>query len=55
MYAQVCTKPDIAFVLSVLGRFQSNPGTPHWIAAKKVLRYLQRTKGTCLCTKVGVN
>ncbi|BBG92832.1 transposable element gene [Prunus dulcis] len=26
MYAQVCTRPDLAFCISVLGRFQSNPG-----------------------------
>ncbi|KAM2628345.1 hypothetical protein TB2_001696 [Malus domestica] len=44
MYAQVCTRPDLAFAVSVLGRFQSNPGTAHWIAAKKVLRYLKRTR-----------
>lgn len=30
MYAQVCTLPDLAFALSVLGRFQSNPGNHHW-------------------------
>ncbi|KAM1760174.1 hypothetical protein ACFX12_003074 [Malus domestica] len=29
MYAQVCTRPDLAFALSVLGRFQSNPGVAH--------------------------
>ena len=44
MYAQVCTRLDIAFAISVLGRFQSDPGMDHWRAAKKVLRYLQRTK-----------
>ncbi|KAI5354743.1 hypothetical protein L3X38_007638 [Prunus dulcis] len=44
MYAQVCTRPNLAFCISVLGRFQSNPGQAHWIAGKKVLRYLQRTK-----------
>ena len=44
MYAQVCTRPDLAFAVSVLGRFQSNPSTPHWIAAKKVLKYLKRTR-----------
>ncbi|KAM1133510.1 hypothetical protein ACFX19_043460 [Malus domestica] len=44
MYAQVCTRPDLAFALSVLGRFQSNPGACHWVAAKKVLRYLKRTR-----------
>ncbi|CAL8075801.1 unnamed protein product [Prunus armeniaca] len=44
MYAQVCTRPDLAFCISVLGRFQSNLGQAHWVAGKKVLRYLQRTK-----------
>ena len=44
MYAQVCTRPDIAFIVGVLGRYLSNPGQAHWVAAKKVMRYLQRTK-----------
>lgn len=44
MYAQVCTRPDIAFAVSMLGRYQSNPGIIHWRATKKVLRYLQGTK-----------
>ena len=44
MYAQVCTRPDIAFAVGVLGRYLSNPGLMHWQAAKKVLRYLQGTK-----------
>ncbi|KAL5824162.1 hypothetical protein ACOSQ3_020225 [Xanthoceras sorbifolium] len=44
MYAQVCTRPDIAFVVGMLGRYQSNPGLDHWKAVKKVMRYLQGTK-----------
>ena len=44
MYAQVCTRPDIAFAVGVLGRYQSNPSIDHWRAAKKVMRYLQGTK-----------
>ncbi|KAM1561755.1 hypothetical protein ACFX1Z_004844 [Malus domestica] len=44
MYANICTRPDLAFIVGLLGRFQSNPGEAHWVAAKKVLRYLQRTK-----------
>ena len=44
MYVQVCTRPDIDFVVSMLGRYQSNPGMDHWRATKKVLRYLQGTK-----------
>ncbi|XP_062089479.1 secreted RxLR effector protein 161-like [Humulus lupulus] len=44
MYAQVCTRPDIAFVVGMLGRYKSNPGLDHWRATKKVMRYLQGTK-----------
>ncbi|XP_050121377.1 secreted RxLR effector protein 161-like [Malus sylvestris] len=44
MYAQVFTRPDLAFALSVLGRFQSNPGIAHWNVGKKVLRYLKKTR-----------
>lgn len=44
MYAQICTRPDIAFISGVLGRYQSNPGNDHLIAAKKVIRYLHRYK-----------
>ena len=48
MYAQVCTRPDLAFLVGILSRFQSNPTYEHWIASKKVLRYLQRTKSHML-------
>ena len=48
MYAQVCTRPDIAFVVGMLGRYLSNPGSQHWKAAKKVLMYLQGTKDLML-------
>ena len=44
MYAQVCTRPDIAYIVGMLGKYLSNPGKDHWIAAKRVMRYLQRTK-----------
>jgi hypothetical protein len=44
LYAQVCTRPDIAMAVGMLGRYQSNPEMEHWKAAKKVMRYLQGTK-----------
>lgn len=44
MYAQVCTRPDLAYIVGVLGRYLSNPGLDHWKAAKRVMRYLYRTK-----------
>ena len=28
-YGQVCTRPDLAFITGLLGRFQSNSGTEH--------------------------
>ncbi|WJZ88161.1 hypothetical protein VitviT2T_007490 [Vitis vinifera] len=50
MYAQVCTRPDIAFIVTVLGRYLSNLGHDHWVAAK-VMTYLQRTKDFMLVYK----
>ena len=29
MYAQVCTRPDIAFIFGVLDRYLSDPGQSH--------------------------
>jgi Reverse transcriptase (RNA-dependent DNA polymerase) len=51
MYAQICTRPDIAFAVGMLGRYQTDPGMDHWKAAKKVLRYLQGTKDYMLTYK----
>ncbi|XP_031111850.1 secreted RxLR effector protein 161-like [Ipomoea triloba] len=50
-YVQVCTRPDIAFAVGMLGRYQSNPGLDHWRAAKKVMRYLKGTKDHMLVFK----
>jgi len=41
MYAMVETRPDIAYAVSVLSRFCSNPNKTHEAAAKHVLRYLK--------------
>jgi hypothetical protein len=47
-YAQVCTRPDLAFITGVLGRYHANPGIEHWKMVKKVLRYVQGTKDLML-------
>ncbi|KAI0499188.1 hypothetical protein KFK09_020090 [Dendrobium nobile] len=44
MYAQVCTRPDIAYIVGMLGRYLSNLGIDHWKAVKRVMMYLKRTK-----------
>jgi hypothetical protein len=51
MYAQVCTRPDLAFVTGLLDRFQSNLGFKHWQSTKKALHYLQETKHYMLTYK----
>ncbi|XP_070005939.1 secreted RxLR effector protein 161-like [Nicotiana tabacum] len=43
MYVQVYTRPDIAFTVRMLDRYQSNPGLDHWKVGKRVLRYLHGT------------
>ena len=44
IYAQVCTRPHMSFVVDVIGRFMSNHGLIYYQAVKKVFRYLQGTK-----------
>ncbi|KAK1630960.1 hypothetical protein QYE76_005275, partial [Lolium multiflorum] len=40
MYLASATRPDISFAVSKLSRFMSNPGTDHWHALDRVMRYL---------------
>ncbi|GJT25703.1 retrovirus-related pol polyprotein from transposon TNT 1-94 [Tanacetum coccineum] len=43
MYAMHCTRPDIAFAVSKLSQYTSNPSLEHWDAVSRVLEYLKRT------------
>ncbi|KAL0319888.1 UNVERIFIED_CONTAM: Retrovirus-related Pol polyprotein from transposon TNT 1-94 [Sesamum radiatum] len=43
-YAVQCTKPDIAYALSVTSRYQTYAGVAHWGAVKSILKYLKMTK-----------
>ena len=44
MYAMLCTRPDVNLAVSLVGRYQSNPGMEHWTTVKNILKYLKRTK-----------
>ena len=44
MYAMLCTRPDICFVIGMISRYQSDPGKEHWIVVKHILKYLWRTR-----------
>lgn len=37
------TRPDISYVVSILSQFMAKAHESHWIAAKRVLRYLKGT------------
>ena len=43
MYFMVCTRPDLAYIVSTLSRFMINPGPYHWEAVKWLLKYLRGT------------
>src|SRR3954468_22300926 len=44
MYVMLCTRPDVNLAVSLVGRYQSNPGKEHWTAVRNILKYLKRTK-----------
>ncbi|XP_040869839.1 secreted RxLR effector protein 161-like [Glycine max] len=37
------TRPDIAYCVGLIRRFMEKPKTPHFLAAKRILRYVKRT------------
>ena len=43
MHPMIWTRPDLAFSVSTLGQFCSNPTETHWQAAEDVLRYVNQT------------
>ncbi len=43
MYAMVYMRPDLAYAVSKLSQYGSNPKEVHWKAVKRVLRYIKGT------------
>ncbi|KAH9704158.1 hypothetical protein KPL70_011349 [Citrus sinensis] len=41
--------PDIAQVVGAVSRYMANPGGEHWIAVKRILRYIRGTSDVALC------
>ncbi|KAJ9544125.1 hypothetical protein OSB04_023832 [Centaurea solstitialis] len=44
MYAMTCTRPDVSYALSMVSRYQGNPGESHWTAVKNILKYLRNMR-----------
>ncbi|KAG4035871.1 hypothetical protein PC123_g28561 [Phytophthora cactorum] len=44
MHLMTATRPDIAYAVGYVSRFMENPQEEHWVAVKRIFRYLQGTK-----------
>ena len=43
MWGQLATRPDLSFAVSLLARYQTNPGINHWNALMNVIGYIKNT------------
>jgi hypothetical protein len=41
----VNTRLDISYVVSLVAQYLSNLGEKHWLAVKRIMRYLKRNDG----------
>ena len=51
MHLTTATRPDIAYAVGYVSRFMENSQEEHWVAVKRILRYLQGTKMHGICYK----
>ena len=49
MYLMMGSRPDIAYAVGKLARFCEKPKWKHWVAVKRVLRYIRGTSKMGLC------
>jgi hypothetical protein len=45
------TRPDITHAVNEVSKFMQNPGQQHWVAVKRIMRYLNGTANKCLIFK----
>ncbi|KAG2871790.1 hypothetical protein PC117_g28168 [Phytophthora cactorum] len=55
MHLMTATRPDIAYAVGYVSRFMEKPQEEHWVAVKRIFRYLQGTKTHGICFKPGNN
>ena len=49
IYAMICTRPDLIWIVTKLSQYSNNPTKCHWTALKRVLRYIKHSINYCLC------
>ena len=48
MYVILCTRQDLCHAVSLISRYQQNPGPDHWTAVKYIIKYLRMTRDCML-------
>ena len=48
MYAMVCSRPDLAYVVNEVSRYMEKPRKEHWKAVQWIMRYLSGSNSVCL-------
>ena len=43
LHLMTTTRPDLSFAVGLVARFMHNPGQQHWVAVKRIFRYLKGT------------
>lgn len=38
-----CTRPDLSYVVGLISRYKERPETSHFLAAKRIMRYVKST------------
>lgn len=51
-YIACWTRPDIQHAVSSVSQYLENPGQDHWMAVKRILRYLKGTSTYGLCIQL---
>ena len=49
LFAAQVSRPDISYAVNFISRFNNDPGKLHWMAAKRILRYLKGSSKAKLC------
>lgn len=49
LYISQGTRPDIAYAVNTVSKFNSSHGKAHWTAVKRIIRYLKGTSNAKLC------
>ena len=48
MYAMVCSRPNLAYIVSVVSRYMEKPCKKHWKTVQWIMQYLHGSNSVCL-------